>query len=82
MPPHLAGSSSSVISLVGYMPDMFIYLVAGIVMDRMGNAFGYRFNFITMIVSSVIGFVCCLILIRIIKNSKSFGEKTAAPAEA
>ncbi|MDR3336497.1 MAG: MFS transporter [Treponema sp.] len=82
MPPHLAGSSSSVISLIGYMPDMFIYLVAGIVMDKMGNAFGYKFNFITMIVSSAIGFICCLVLIRMIKNSKSFGEKIAAPAEA
>ncbi|MDR2404657.1 MAG: MFS transporter [Spirochaetaceae bacterium] len=78
MPKHLAGASSGVISLVGYAPDMFIYLVIGAIMTSMGNAFGYRLNFILMIVFSVIGFVCCLVLMRMIKKTKSFeaaGEK-------
>jgi MFS family permease len=72
MPKHLAGASSGVISLVGYAPDMFIYLVVGSVMTSMGNAFGYRFNFILMTVFSVMGFVCCLVLMRMIKNAKAF----------
>ncbi|MDR2479995.1 MAG: MFS transporter [Treponema sp.] len=72
MPPHLAGASSGVISLVGYAPDMFIYLVIGSIMDGMGKAFGYRFNFILMAISSVVGFICCLVLLRMIKNARAF----------
>jgi sugar phosphate permease len=72
MPKHLAGASSGVISLVGYAPDMFIYLVIGAVMTSMGNAFGYRLNFILMTIFSVIGFACCLVLMRMIKKTKSF----------
>jgi MFS family permease len=81
MPRHLAGASSGVISLVGYAPDMFIYLVVGSIMTNMGNAFGYRFNFILMTISSVIGFFCCLVLIRMIKK-KSFDAGGAASATA
>jgi MFS family permease len=75
MPPHLAGASSGVISLVGYAPDMFIYLVAGFVMDKMGNTFGYRFNFIFMLVSSGIGLICCAVLLNMIKKAGAFEEK-------
>jgi MFS family permease len=83
MPKHLAGASSGVISLVGYAPDMFIYLVIGSIMTNMGNAFGYRLNFILMTVFSVIGFFCCVILMQMIKK-KSFdaGTEKAAPAAA
>jgi nitrate/nitrite transporter NarK len=76
MPKHLAGASSGVISLVGYTPDMFIYLVIGSIMTGMGNAFGYRLNFVLMTIFSVIGFVCCLILMRMIKKTKSFEAST------
>jgi MFS family permease len=82
MPKHLAGASSGVISLVGYAPDMFIYLVIGSIMTNMGNAFGYRLNFILMTVFSVIGFFCCLVLVRMIRK-KSFEtgkEETASAA--
>jgi MFS family permease len=84
MPKHLAGASSGVISLVGYAPDMFIYLVIGSIMTSMGNAFGYRLNFILMTIFSVIGFFCCLILIRMIRKTKSFdaGKEETAPAKA
>ncbi|MDR0388028.1 MAG: MFS transporter, partial [Treponema sp.] len=82
MPKHLAGASSGVISLVGYAPDMFIYLVIGSIMTSMGNAFGYRLNFILMTVFSVIGFVCCLILMRMIRRSKSFEAREAETAPA
>jgi MFS family permease len=75
MPKHLAGASSGVISLVGYAPDMFIYLVIGAIMTSMGNAFGYRLNFILMTVFSVLGFICCVILMRMIRNSKSFESR-------
>jgi MFS family permease len=78
MPPHLAGASSGVISLVGYAPDMFIYLVVGLVMDGMGKLFGYRFNFILMLCSSVIGFACCIALLTMIKKSKAFDASQAA----
>lgn len=78
MPPHLAGASSGVISLVGYAPDMFIYLLAGFIMTSMGNAFGYRFNFIMMLVSSVIGLVACVILVNMIKKAKAFEAQSQA----
>jgi MFS family permease len=73
MPKHLAGASSGVISLVGYAPDMFIYLIIGAVMTGMGNAFGYRLNFLLMTVFSVTGFICCLVLMRMIKTTGAFG---------
>jgi nitrate/nitrite transporter NarK len=85
MPKHLAGAASGVISLVGYTPDMFIYLVIGAIMTSMGNAFGYRLNFILMTIFSVIGFICCLVLMRMIKMTKSFeasGRKDQAQEQA
>ena len=81
MPKHLAGTASGVISLVGYAPDMFIYLVIGAVMTNMGNVFGYRLNFILMTIFSVIGFICCLVLMRMIKMTKSFEASTEEDQE-
>ncbi|MDR0558434.1 MAG: MFS transporter [Treponema sp.] len=82
MPKHLAGASSGVISLVGYAPDMFIYLVIGSIMTSMGNAFGYRLNFILMTIFSALGFFCCLILLRMIRKTKTFEavKEESAPA--
>jgi MFS family permease len=80
MPKHLAGAASGVISLVGYAPDMFMSLVIGAIMTQFGNAFGYRINFILMTVFSIIGFIVCTILMRMIKNSKSFDADTETVA--
>jgi MFS family permease len=77
MPAELAGSASSVISLIGYLPDMFIYAVAGSLMDKLGHAAAFKVDFGIMIAGAVIGLLCCFALIRMINRSKGFGEKAA-----
>jgi len=76
MPQNLAGSASAVISLIGYMPDMFIYLLAGSLFDTLGKSVGYKVDFSICAGASIIGLVCCLVLMRMIRKS-TFSDTAA-----
>jgi MFS family permease len=77
IPKHLAGSASGVISLVGYAPEIFIYVLIGRIIDTNTDSnLGYQIAFIAMTITAGIGIVCGLVLLRIIKKQKAL--KTAA----
>jgi MFS family permease len=72
IPKHLAGSASGVISLVGYAPEIFIYVLIGQIIDTHTDSnLGYQIAFIAMTGMAVIGIVCSVILLRMIKKGKA-----------
>jgi MFS family permease len=76
IPKHLAGVASGVISLIGYSPEIFIYVLIGQIIDTHTDSFlGYQISFVSMIVTAAIGAVCSIVLLRMIKKAKA--PKTA-----
>lgn len=72
IPKHLAGSASGVISLVGYAPEIFIYVLIGQIIDTHTDSnLGYQIAFIAMAVTAAVGILCSVLLLRIIKKGKT-----------
>jgi predicted MFS family arabinose efflux permease len=71
IPKYLVGAASGIVSLIGYMPDMFIYSVAGNIVtayQKAGNPQGaYPIIFAIMVGTSVLGIAACAVLQHIIK---------------
>jgi MFS family permease len=77
IPKHLAGAASGVISLVGYAPEIFIYVLIGRVIDTNTDSnLGYRISFIAMAAAAGIGILCSWVLLRMLK--KQGAPETAA----
>ncbi len=85
VPKKLAGTASGVISLVTYLPEMFLYTVSGNMVDKYLNTAtplaGYHHCFIAMSILSAIGFICGFILYRMntAARAKAMAEGRIAP---
>ncbi|WP_068621212.1 MFS transporter [Paenibacillus tuaregi] len=75
VPNSLAGAAYGAISLVGYLPDTFIYTYFGNLLDKNPGTPGYKYIFLSLIVLAVIGFLASLLLYKRLKK-----QKTQAPA--
>lgn len=75
VPKRLAGTASGVISLCTYAPEIFLYTVSGMMVDKYVNTAtplrGYTNCFIAMSILSAIGFVSAFILLRINKKARA-----------
>ncbi|MDR1894866.1 MAG: MFS transporter [Spirochaetales bacterium] len=79
IPKHLTGAASGVISLVGYAPEIFIYVLIGQIIDTHTDSFlGYQIAFACMVGTAVIGAVCGFVLMKMIKSGKA--PKTSGAA--
>jgi len=58
----LAGTASGIISVVGYAPEIFLYTVAGNILDNNAGIAGYRILFVTTGVISLLGLVLVIVL--------------------
>lgn len=58
----LAGTASGIISVVGYAPEIYLYTVAGSILDKNPGIAGYRMIFIATGIVSVVGLVLVIIL--------------------
>lgn len=70
IPHRLAGTGAGIVSLVGYAPEMFVYIIIGQIMDKVDKFVGYRINFMCMVGCGLAGVICSLILMHQIKFSK------------
>ncbi|GIP22123.1 nitrate/nitrite transporter [Paenibacillus sp. J22TS3] len=75
VPNSLAGAAYGAISLVGYLPDTFIYTYFGNLLDKNPGTPGYKYIFLSLIVLAVIGFLASFLLYKRLKK-----QKTQAPA--
>lgn len=62
IPRELTGTASGVISIIGYMPDVFGYTLCGVVMENFDTIPAYRIIFTGLIVICIIGSITANIL--------------------
>ena len=69
IPVTLTGTAAGVISVIGFMPDVFMPLLGGMLLDYYPGDLGYRYLFACITVISLVGAVAaCLIINK--KNQK------------
>lgn len=77
--PNIYGTTIGVCSVIGYLPDAFIYTIIGHWQDTLPAAEAYRNLWLTGLIGTVILMVCGTILLKVINKSKA---NKSAPAEA
>ena len=71
VPAATTGIAAGFMSLVGYLPETFMYTWVGKMLDDNPGIQGYRNIFTLMIVLGVIGFICAALLLKINKDKKT-----------
>jgi MFS family permease len=69
VPKRLAGTASGIISLIGYAPEMFMYVWVGKIVSSGTGLSGYHTIFKFMIGFGVVGFLCAMLLLKL--NTKA-----------
>lgn len=70
IPERLSGSAAGLISTVGYLPEIFISLLAGATLDKYPGVEGYQKYFTFVIVMLLIGAVLVLAWMKMLKKKK------------
>ena len=70
IPERLSGSAAGLISTIGYLPEIFISLVAGYTLEKIPGIGGYRSYFTFVIVMLVIGAVFVMIWNAYLKKKR------------
>ena len=78
VPKHLAGTASGIISLIGYCPEIFMYVWVGNIVANGAGLSGYHTVFKWMIGFAVVGFLSAMLLNHL--NKKARAEKEAETA--
>ena len=79
--PSIYGTTVGVCSVLGYLPDAFIYTVIGNWQDTLPAAQAYRNVWLTGLIGTVILLVTGIILLKVMKKNAA-AKKAAEPAEA
>ena len=66
-----AGSAAGIMSLLGNVPDFYIFTLYGNMLDRFDGATGYKAIFILMIIHALGAAVCAFVLSSKIKKEKA-----------
>lgn len=66
VPPLMTGTAVGLVSIVGYTPDIFVALVAGILIDRNPGALGHQHFFMFLAVFAAIGTIMSYALMRLL----------------
>ena len=70
IPMQLSGAAIGFVSLIGFMPEAFIYTLIGNWLDRNPGEAGYKIMFGFMTAVGVAGFAACVFLLSKIKKTK------------
>lgn len=62
VPEKLVGTASGLISLIAYVPDVYLYIVFGNILDGNPGIAGYRIVFAIMVVCAVVGIIATVVL--------------------
>ncbi|MCD8363830.1 MAG: MFS transporter [Lachnospiraceae bacterium] len=71
IPENLSGTSAGIISTIGYLPEIFCSVLAGIMLDNNEGVAGYRMLFGFLIAVLLVGAVFVLIWKRYLKAKKA-----------
>ena len=64
-------AAGGLISLVAYVPDVYLYTILGNVLDNNPGLVGYRYVFLFMVVCAVVGLIASATLHKINYNNKN-----------
>ena len=75
---RIFGTAAGLLSVIGFLPDVFIHTWYGSMIDAQGTAaytgiFGFEIGF------AVIGVFCLIMLLRVVK--KQFGSKSPSEVQ-
>ncbi len=68
IPAEYMGTASGVVSVIGFLPDAFLFTVYGKLIDNMPTLVGYKVMFGSLIGFCVVGFILTNILIKMFKK--------------
>ncbi|EHG2955530.1 MFS transporter [Salmonella enterica subsp. diarizonae serovar 53:r:z35] len=72
IPVIYSGAAMGFISLIGFMPEAFIYILFGWFLDTFPGIQGYYYIFSFMAVMAMLGFIVAMLLYRRIKQEKLY----------
>ncbi len=64
IPMHVMGTAVGLISVIGFLPDVFMSTLCGSLLDRYPGAAGYTAIFYVMLAFGVVGFIMAVLLLR------------------
>lgn len=80
VPKSLVGTAIGVISVIGFLPDVYMNAIAGGMMDAFPGSEGYRYVFLIMMGFAIVGLAASIFMARRISRIKS--EKTTVDEKA
>lgn len=81
IPMAASGTAIGFISTLGYLPEVFVPLVAGSMLDSLGAARGYRYYFTGVIIVLIIGFIATLVWMKTAAKNKKVKADEAAVSQ-
>ncbi len=69
VPPIMTGTAVGIVSVLGYTPDIFTTLVAGILIDTYPGVPGHQYFFMFLAAFATVGLVATFLLSRLIQRS-------------
>lgn len=68
VPKNLAGTAIGVISVIGFLPDVYMNAIAGFMQQNYEAVTAYHNIFIVMLVFGIVGIIASFIMSRMLKN--------------
>lgn len=68
IPIHVSGTAVGIISVIGFLPDVFMSTLCGGLLDKYEGAAGYQAIFIVMLAFCVVGLLASFLLIKTSKK--------------
>ncbi|MBP6143183.1 MAG: MFS transporter [Proteocatella sp.] len=69
IPVNVSGTAAGIIATIGYLPEVFVSLLAGGMIDKYPGATGYRYFFIFLIITMAVGAFSVLVWKRHLKKN-------------
>ncbi|MEE0741812.1 MAG: MFS transporter [Emergencia sp.] len=74
IPERLSGSAAGLISTVGYLPEIFISVLAGVTLDKYPGVEGYQKYFTFVVIMLLIGAALVCVWMRLLKKKREKEE--------
>lgn len=74
IPAEYMGTAAGVVSVIGFLPDAFLFSVYGKIIDSMSEVTGYKVMFGSLIGFCVVGFILTTILMGMFKKNAKKAE--------
>lgn len=81
IPRHLTGAAAGLISMVGFLPEVFMYPVAGYFLDNNPGVEGYKLTFQFTAAMIFIGFIASVVLVRIVNKKHATNSNIVSEAD-